>query len=361
MSRLHQLQQIFSYGLTGNRPISPPNLIYHITTRCNMACRHCSDDVWGNPDQDLSLDEIERFAASLGQIDSLALGGGEPFMRKDLADICKLFVIHSQVRTITIPSNGFTPELICSTVTRILDECPEIVLGIALSLDGFQETHDKIRMPGSFDKVMQTGRMLKPLCIDYPRLSLTFNATISTVNQKELPELARYIRQQFQSELQFNIISGNPRDPSVTLPSRSELQQTIDGIYAARELSAITAGFLNSYRDAVLNTIFDKGKQGVPCKAGSLLCLVDANGDVRSCPMLAPLGNLKENSFHTIWNSPEALRQHQSIKQGACRCTNDCFTGMSLLYYWKLPLTIFWHALKFRVGTAFGRKPVHTS
>ena len=348
MSRAHQLKQIFRYGIAGSRPKSPASLIYHITTRCNMACRHCSDDVWGNPELDLSLDEIERFAASLGPIDSLALGGGEPFMRKELADICKLFVSHSQVRTITIPSNGFTPELICSTVTRILDECPETALGISLSLDGFQETHDNIRMPGSFDRVMQTGEMLRHICNEHPRLSLTFNATISTVNQQELPELARHIHQRFQAELQFNVISGNPRDPAVTLPSRNELQQTIDGIYAARDLPAITAGFLNCYRDAVLSTIFNGKNQHIPCKAGSLLCLVDANGDVRSCPMLPPLGNLRENSFQTIWNSPAALKQHRSIKRGACRCTNDCFTGMSLLYYWKLPLLIVWQILKYK-------------
>jgi MoaA/NifB/PqqE/SkfB family radical SAM enzyme len=308
-----------------------------------MACRHCSDDVWGDAARDLTLDEIEKLSLSLGHIDTVALGGGEPFMRTDLADICRLFVTNNGAQTINIPSNGFTPEHISATTKKILSVCPETPLGISLSLDGFQETHDLIRAPGSFAKVLETGHILHDLCSSQPKLSLTFNATISTLNRQELPELARFVRRKFQSDLQFNIISGNPRDPSVTLPTRSELHQTIDEIYAARETSPVTAGFLNSYRDAVLGTIFDKGDMVVPCKAGSLLCLIDANGDVRSCPLLPPLGNLREKSFHDIWNSPDAARQNSSIKRGACRCTNDCFTGMSLLYYWKLPLLMTRH------------------
>jgi MoaA/NifB/PqqE/SkfB family radical SAM enzyme len=308
-----------------------------------MACRHCSDDVWGDAARDLTLDEIEKLSLSLGHVDTVALGGGEPFMRTDLADICRLFVTNNHARVINIPSNGFTPERIFTTTKKILAECPETPLGISLSLDGFQETHDLIRTPGSFARGMETGQLLHDLCSSQPKLSLTFNATISTLNRQELPELARFLRRKFQSELQFNIISGNPRDPSVTLPSRSELQQTIDEIYAARETAPVTAGFLNSYRDAVLGTIFDKGDMAVPCKAGSLLCLIDANGDVRSCPLLPPLGNLREKSFRDIWNSPDAMCQYTSIKRGACRCANDCFTGMSLLYYWKLPLFMARH------------------
>lgn len=361
MSRSHQLRQIIRYGMLGQRPKSPLVLIYHITARCNMACRHCSDDVWGNPAQDLTLEEIARFSQSLGDVESIALGGGEPFMRDDLADICGLFVRNNRVRSINIPSNGYTPEIICSTVKRILNECPKTDLGISLSLDGFQETHDQIRMPGAFDKVMQTGRMLNSLCANFPRLTLTFNATINTVNWRELPELADFIRREFRAELQFNIISGNPRDPSLTLPSRGELQQTIDGIYATRDIPPVTRSFLTTYRDAVLDTIFVKGKQTVPCKAGSLLCLVDANGDVRSCPLLPPLGNLRENSFPEIWNSRNALLQSRSIRHGGCSCTNDCFTGMSLLYYWKLPFSMLRQLLKSRIGHTDNKTTSHST
>src|SRR3546814_262929 len=98
------LWRLVKFGIAGCRPTSPPVLIFTITTRCNMACRHCGDDVWGDPRNDLSLDEIAKFSAELGTIESLALGGGEPFLRKDLAEICRLFAVNNRVTAISIPS-----------------------------------------------------------------------------------------------------------------------------------------------------------------------------------------------------------------------------------------------------------------
>ena len=35
-------------------------LCYNVTTRCNMQCRHCGDDVWGDPAHDLPFPVIEQ-------------------------------------------------------------------------------------------------------------------------------------------------------------------------------------------------------------------------------------------------------------------------------------------------------------
>lgn len=345
MSRSRILKQILRYGVAGHRPASPPTLIFHVTARCDLKCRHCSDDVWGDPAKDLSLAEIEAFSAGLGPVEMVALGGGEPFLRRDLAAICELFVRNNGARAISIPSNGSATEAIVDTVLRILKSCQGIDLHISLSLDGFRETHDSIRAPGSFDRVMATAQRLKPLTGTFPNLAMTFNATINNLNWRELPELARFVQDRFGAELQFNTLSGNPRDPALGLPAREDLKRTIDGIYAARQRSAVTASFLNTYRDLVLETIFEK-RQAAPCRAGSLICLVDANGDVRACPLLPPIGNVRDSSFRDIWQNEAARRQHRSIRRGSCACSNDCFTGLGLVYYWKLPFLMLLQLIK---------------
>jgi MoaA/NifB/PqqE/SkfB family radical SAM enzyme len=348
MKRLKKIAQFVNYGFPGRRPPTPLLVIFHITTRCDMACLHCGDDVWGDPKDDLTLEEIERFSKDLGKVESVALGGGEPFLRKDLPEICALFVNNNKVATISIPSNGFSTDNICSSVLSILKAYPGLNLNIMLSLDGFQETHDLIRTQGSFAKVMKTAQQLKALISAFPNLAVSFNATINNNNWQELPSLAQFLRDKFSAKLQFNIISGNPRDPAFAVPARTNLEQTLDGLLNNSSPSFPRRLYNALYRDILLQTNFES-RQTIPCRAGSLVCLIDANGDVRSCPMLTPLGNLRARSFSSIWHDQRAELQFQSIINGACLCNNDCFIRLSLSHYWRLPFLMLRRLSNFRV------------
>ncbi|HBG05760.1 MAG: hypothetical protein A2075_06225 [Geobacteraceae bacterium GWC2_58_44] len=336
MKRIKALSRLVRFAVARRRPASPVILIFTTTTRCNMACRHCGDDVWGNPDHDLSLREIERLSSELGPVEALSLGGGEPFLRKDLADICAAFYERNGTRCISIPSNGFAGDATCDTVQQILERCPASTLNLMLSLDGFEQTHDDMRMPGSFARVIDTGHRLAEMKKEQPRLTLCFNATINSDNWRELPALAKFVRESFQCNLEFNILTGNPRDPDCKVPSQSELQQTIDAIYAVHEVTPLTMNHQQVYTDVVVRTNQEK-RQIVPCRAGSLVGMIDANGDVRACSQLPALGNLRDASFKRIWHSETARKQYQSICKGACSCNNDCFIRISLMHYWKLP------------------------
>jgi MoaA/NifB/PqqE/SkfB family radical SAM enzyme len=191
-------------------------------------------------------------------------------------------------------------------------------------------------MPGSFAKVIETGHRLTEMKKENPRLTLCFNSTITGNNWQELPKLAAFVRNTFKANLEFNILTGNPRDSECKVPAPSQLEQTMDAIYAVHDVTPLTLSHHHIYRDVVLKTNLEK-RQIVPCRAGSLVCMVDANGDVRACPLLPPLGNLRAKSFQSIWHSATAKQQYQSICKGECTCNNDCFIRISLMNYWKLP------------------------
>jgi len=336
MKTFDRISRTAKYGFPKRRPSHPLLVIFHITTRCNMACLHCADDVWGDPANDLSLEEIAGFSLGLGVVESLALGGGEPFLRDDLAEICWLFAKNNKVGSISIPSNGFAPERIHRSVQSILECCPGLALNIMLSLDGFEETHDAIRRPGSFVKVMETATKLKELSKQNPNLSVSFNSTINNRNCAELPSLARFVACEFQARLEFNIIAGNPRDAALTVPPVNELQQTVHELLNVSRRSPLRRLYNKVYQDVLLKANLES-RQVVPCRAGSLVCLVDANGDVRSCPVLPPVGNLRSKKFHEIWHGTEARKQFDTISNGNCSCNNDCFIRLSLMNYWRLP------------------------
>src|SRR5437763_14564865 len=89
---------------------TPPFLILFVNSICNQTCEHCF--YWRNlnrPD-DLTFDELRRLSESLGRIETLNLSGGEPFLRRELGDICRMFIDRNRVRQIYVPTNGSSPE-----------------------------------------------------------------------------------------------------------------------------------------------------------------------------------------------------------------------------------------------------------
>ena len=50
------------------------------------------DDVYG-----MSLFEIEKISNSLGNFSKLLLTGGEPFLRRDIAELCSIFYHNNNV------------------------------------------------------------------------------------------------------------------------------------------------------------------------------------------------------------------------------------------------------------------------
>ena len=98
----------------------PVYLVYFITDACNAKCKHClladgAHPGWEEPSmvyrkQELSLEEIDKVTASMGKGSLMFLlpTGGEPFLRKDIGEIIKIFHKNTGVRNVGIPTNGST-------------------------------------------------------------------------------------------------------------------------------------------------------------------------------------------------------------------------------------------------------------
>jgi len=125
----------------------PIYLIFFITERCLNDCRHC---LLGNfnktkKNKELSTEEIKKISGSLGDLLMFLPTGGEPFLREDLPEIVKIFYDNNHARNVGIPTSGFNPKKINNLTERILTACPKLDLGIEVSLDGFERTHNIIR------------------------------------------------------------------------------------------------------------------------------------------------------------------------------------------------------------------------
>ena len=76
-----------------------------VTAACNFRCPFCcyADNL--NQGGDLSLDQMKAIARTSGRFRNLLVSGGEPFLRKHLAEIFREFRRHCGIEIIEIPTN----------------------------------------------------------------------------------------------------------------------------------------------------------------------------------------------------------------------------------------------------------------
>src|SRR5580700_777068 len=131
------------------QPFTPAVLSILVTSVCDMRCTHCffTDELDDVPRKKLQMTthEIEKISETLGgNLGVLILAGGEPFTRKDLPEIVRSFYTNNRLESVYITSNGQIQKRILPDVVRMLDECPELNVTMALAIDGLKEQHDKI-------------------------------------------------------------------------------------------------------------------------------------------------------------------------------------------------------------------------
>lgn len=315
----------------------PLFLILFINSNCNMKCEHCFYWQSLNGRDDLTVDELIALSESLGQIENLNLSGGEPFLRKEFAQICRQFIRRNGVRQIYVPTNGYYTDKTVKAVTDVLED-PDLKLFVAeLSLDGMPEFHDTFRVsPGSFRRAMETYEALVEVQRRDPRLRIHSISTATDVNMEEIKHLTTYLYDRCPQMDHHNlaIIRGDRKRPDLAAPILAEYQalyEYIRRLWAPREESRYGAIVEPLLQWAKVKTV-QEGRQVVPCSAGRMSVVVYANGDVSACEMHKPMGNLRKNSFPEIWASEAFQGLRGLISRKDCHCTTEVFLWPSIVY-----------------------------
>lgn len=315
----------------------PKFLVLFVNSICNMKCEHCF--YWRNLNQpdDLTLEEIRGLSRSLGKLENLNLSGGEPFLRKEIAEICRQFITHNGVRQIYVPTNGYFTDRTIRALESILQEEALQLFAVELSLDGMPEFHDTFRVArGAFRKAMETYDALAELQTRDPRVRIHAISTATDTNIEEIRKLTTYLFERCPQMDHHNlaIIRGDRKNPALAAPILDDYQALyhyIRRLWAPREQGRYGAIVEPMLQWAKVKTVREQ-RQVIPCRAGRLSVVVYANGDVSVCEMHRPIGNLRSQSFPDIWASAHADRLRKSIDRKECHCTTEVFLWSSIVY-----------------------------
>jgi len=334
---------------------TPPFLVLFINSICNLTCDHCF--YWRDLNQrdDLTYDEIKKLSEDLGPIDNLNLSGGEPFIRKEFAEIVRTFVRNNGVKQVYVPTNGYFTNRTEKALRNVLEEGDLMLFACELSLDGMPAYHNKFRgNQQSFEKAMETYEMLAALQKEDPRLRIHSISTATNQNMSEIWELTSYLYERCPKMDHHNlaIIRGDRKDPSLLTPPIDQyraLSDHVRSVWLDRDRGRFGAIVEPMLQWAKTESAL-QSRQVVPCKAGVLTGVVYANGDVSVCEMHAPLGNLRHASFREIWNSPKAQQLRAQISAKSCWCTTEVFLWPSIVFQ---PL----HLVRSMIGGRVWEKP----
>ena len=293
----------------------------HVTQRCNLNCLGCYSD--SGKRNVLNDAPRERFAlafeklAQLG-VSAIIISGGEPFLRRDLPELCA-DARERGIGRITMITNGTCVD------EGVLEQMALVVDCVAVSFDGASSNAPAyIRGEQRFDQLVDAVAAIGKAGIQ-PHI-------IPTIHSRNYEDIPAYLQlaQDLGTTINFSLLS------------------CFDPIQAAR----CGLVFDDVTLKALGQAIFDAGKCGpvavndlpvgsglslkLGCGAGASCLSVDADGTVYPCHMLhyaeLALGNAFEDSAERIAGSSvaaelSALTVEAIDDCAACECSPFCGGG----------------------------------
>jgi MoaA/NifB/PqqE/SkfB family radical SAM enzyme len=360
----------FRYAKSVFRPLGLESLFLFVTSTCNSLCRTCFywDEL--NKGHDLSFEQLRTVSETAPEFHKLWISGGEPFLRKDLAEVIELFYVNNGMRHVNLPTNGLLPKKLEAVLDYLLGHCPDLVVDLNFSLDGLANTHDAIRgVPNNFEKTLDTIHFAEERYGSVNRVRRNVVSCITAENYRELVALGLHMLAETNSNGQyFEIVRGNPLDPDLKKIPSEELhelhrklmwfhEQYAEKLYA--HLKQPARSFAKAFYLGNIKLHFDIHQQNhysnkawpMPCTAGKTTIVIDHDGHFRSCELRGKLGKLQDYDFNlqSALNSEAMQREIADIPKADCWCTHACFVHTSTKFSPKVLLfTIPWSYLQHR-------------
>lgn len=282
-----------------------------VTYRCNARCNMCNRyKKPSNPDEEISLETIKK----LPPMYFTNITGGEPFIRQDLKDIVR--ELYKKSDRIVISTNGFFTD-------RIIDLCREFPnVGIRISIEGLEETNNKIRgLEDGFNKGLTTLKKL----VQMKHPDVGFGMTVQDANAKDLVPLYK-----LSDEMNMEFATASLHNSFYFVEAKNIIkdrpmvaQNFEDLINELLKSNSPKKWFRAYFNHGLINYIYGQ-KRLLPCDMAFDTFFIDPYGDVMPCNGTKEkqvMGNLNEQTWDELWNSEQAEKVRKVVRN----CDRNCW------------------------------------
>ncbi|MBU6997754.1 MAG: radical SAM protein [Theionarchaea archaeon] len=311
---------------------APNSIIWDVTNRCNLNCRHCYVEATPASVHELTTREAMTIIDQVvrAKVFRLSFSGGEPLLRKDIFDLIQYA---AQWVPVELATNGM---LIYGEEASALKSSG--VSMVQLSLDGLEEAHDYLRKrQGAFQRVLEATGILKEAGIPFGVTTVVYRKNFSEIT--ELVQLAEKLGA-FTIRFYRLIYTGRAAEMSSMDLTPTEYRWVLEEIYGYK-------GTIHAVADEAFGFLLhgkENPHQWVGCQAGRTLAGIKANGQVVPCPMFDDpafyCGSVLDQDFRKIWAHSPVMARFRALdkihgKCSSCTHLHQCGGGCRAAVYAK--------------------------
>ena len=306
----------------------PVTAVWEVTMGCNMRCGHCGSSCEEALAGELTTQEALLLADQIVDIGLkwITLSGGEPLTRADLPLIIE-----------RISNGGVYPNIITNgwllTPEMVRKLKASGVATVAISVDGDREVHDKIRMKGSYDRIIEAFKNLRDE--DAHIAAIT---TVSNENIHLLPQIREMLISNGVKiwQVQIGMPMGNFKEHPDWVIRPEQMTEIIDFCYETSmegKIMLAPADCIGYYgeKELKIRQNFSKSNADVGwngCSAGVNSFGILHNGDILGCTSIRDKdyieGNVKEQTLREIWENPDNFAWRRKMTKNDL--AGDCVT-----------------------------------
>lgn len=308
----------------------PITCVWEVTMGCNMHCGHCgsscAEPLKGQLTTEEALDLCDQIA-QLG-LKWVTLSGGEPLTRADIAELVKR--LSGQGVSVNIITNGWLLEE--NMVKKLKDSG---IATVAISIDGTEKIHDKIRKEGAFANARRSFQYLQKHGIRTGAVTTITNQNIEILGELK-EELIRMGVKTWQ--VQLGLPMGNLKDKPDWLLAPEKVQDIIDFCYETAKEGRIKIypadclGYYTKKEMEIKKISYETDMVSLwdGCNAGIRGFGILHDGKILGCTSIRDENfafendSVKKHSLKDIWENGECFKWRRNFKKE--ELDGDCKT-----------------------------------
>ena len=273
--------------------------VWEFTLACNLRCLHCGSSAGRARPDELSTKEAFGLCEMLAAVrcKEVCLMGGEPLLRDDFLSVAKC--IKQLGMRLSVVTNGTLLEEHARTLSLVE---PEVV---GISLDGMEETHERIRGADTWKTTIEGMERLREL-----DQQVTVITAVSKINYRDLPRMRELLKgKNVNWQIQTAMPFGNfQREHTLDAEEfyATALFIAKERIREKSQRMRIVGAHCYGYHSKVL-----PGCSWDGCTAGRSTVGITSDGGIVGCLSMGNdryiEGNVRERSFKDIWEDPRAF------------------------------------------------------